>query len=195
MQFFASQCKTQVQYDLQHLTSNSHTLRRFLIKYLAVVFAGRIQTADKPTWRHSYPLRALPDLRLNNKITVVIKIRTNNYTELSLLCPFLSVRLVITKCKAAKVNPIPKPGKSPSDISSHRPNSLLITSSKLLERGVAHRLNSFTQQNHILPLEQYGLRKIHSTVSRLATITAFFTHGFNLRRQTGMILNVEKKTN
>jgi len=64
----------------------------------------------------------------------------------------------------------------------------LSTLSKLLEHVVAHRLNYFIRQNHIPPLEQFGLRKQHSTVSQLARITAFFTHGFNLRRHTGMVL-------
>ena len=49
-----------------------------------ICIVRQIQTADKPTWRHSYLMRTLPYLRCNNKATVVTRIRTNNYTKLSL---------------------------------------------------------------------------------------------------------------
>jgi len=55
--------------------------------------------------------------------------------------------------KSAKVIPILEPGKPLSDPSSHRSISLLSIVSKLPERVVAHRLNSFIHQNHILPSE------------------------------------------
>jgi hypothetical protein len=90
--------------------------------------------------------------------------------------------------KTAKVISIRKPGKPLSDPGSHRPVSFLSTASKLLERVVAHRVNSFIHRNHILPPEQFGFRKRHSTVSQLARITDFITHGFNLRKHTGMVL-------
>jgi len=94
---------------------------------------------------------------------------------------------------SAKVNPILQPGKPLSDTGSHRPISLLSTVSKLLERVVAHRLNSFIHQNHILPPEQFGFREQHSTVSQLARIADFITHDVNLRKHTGMVLlDIEK---
>ena len=55
--------------------------------------------------------------------------------------------------KSTKVIPILKPGKPLSDPRSHKPISLLSTISKLQEQVVAHRLNSFIHQNHILPPE------------------------------------------
>jgi hypothetical protein len=57
--------------------------------------------------------------------------------------------------KSAKVIPILKPGKPLSDTGSHRHISLFSTSSKLLERVLTHRLNSFIHQNHIRPPEQF----------------------------------------
>ena len=95
--------------------------------------------------------------------------------------------------KTANVIPIQKPGKSLSDPGSHRPICLLSTVSKLLERDVAHRVNSLIHRNLILPPEQLGFRKQNSTVSQLARITDFIAHGFNLRKHTGMILHdIEK---
>jgi len=90
--------------------------------------------------------------------------------------------------KSTKVTPIPKPRKPPFD-----PNGLLCTLSKLLEQVEAHRLNSFIYQNQIPPLEQSGFCQQHSTVSQLARITNFITHGFNLSKHTGMVLlDIEK---
>jgi hypothetical protein len=57
--------------------------------------------------------------------------------------------------KSAKVILFLKSGKPLSDTGSHRPISLFSTVSKLLERDVAHRTNSFIHQNHILPPEQF----------------------------------------
>jgi hypothetical protein len=54
-------------------------------------------------------------------------------------------------------------------------------------------LNSSIRQNHILLPEQFGFHKQHSTVSQPARITNFITHGFNLRKQTGLVLpDIEK---
>ena len=95
--------------------------------------------------------------------------------------------------KSAKVIPILKPDKPPSDLGSHRPITLSSAVSKLLERVLAHRLNFRIHQNHILTPEQFGFRKQHSTVSQLARITDFIIHGFNLIKHTVMILlDIEK---
>ena len=85
--------------------------------------------------------------------------------------------------KSTKVIPTPKPGKPPFD-----PIGLLRTLGKLLEQVEAHRLNSFIHQNHILPPEQFGFHQQHSTVSQLARITNFITHGINLSKHSGMVL-------
>ena len=94
-----------------------------------------------------------------------------------------------TACKSAKIIPVPKPGKPPFDFGSHRPIGLLRNLSKLLERVVAYRLNSFIHQNHILPPGQFGFRHQHSTVSHLTRIADFIAH----RKNTGMVLlDIEK---
>jgi len=85
--------------------------------------------------------------------------------------------------KSTKVIPIPKPRKPPFD-----PIGLLRTLSKLLEQVEAHRLNYFIYQNQILPPEQSCFRQQHSTVSQLARITNFITHGFNLSKHIGTVL-------
>ena len=98
-----------------------------------------------------------------------------------------------TSWKVAKVIPVQKPKKPPSDPMSYRPISLLSFLSKLLERIIASRLTSFITQNHLLPDFQFGFRKKHSTVSQLARVTDHITHGFNLHKHTDMaLLDLEK---
>ena len=95
--------------------------------------------------------------------------------------------------KAAKVIPIHKPNKPPTDANSYRPISLLSSISKLLERIIASRLTTFVNQNHLIPETQLGFRKKHSTVSQLARIVDHISHGYNLRKHTGMaLLDLEK---
>ena len=98
--------------------------------------------------------------------------------------------------KRGKVIPILKPRKPSSDPASYRPISLRSTLGKLFERIVADRLKSFTDHQKLLPQEQFGFRKRHSTVSQLARITDYVTHGYNLHKRTGMVLlDLEKAYN
>jgi hypothetical protein len=90
--------------------------------------------------------------------------------------------------KSAEVIPIHKPNKPTTDANSYCPISLLSSVSKLLERIIAARLTTFVNQNHLLPETQFGFRKKHSTVSQLAMITDYISHGYNLCKHKGMAL-------
>jgi hypothetical protein len=95
--------------------------------------------------------------------------------------------------KLAKVIPILKPKKPPSQLESYRPISPLSAISKFLERVVARRLAAHAKQTQLVPDEQFGFRKKHSTTAQLARITDLITHGYNLRKHTGMVtLDLEK---
>jgi len=95
--------------------------------------------------------------------------------------------------KRATVIPIPKPNKPPSYPSSYRPISLLSIVSKLFERIIANRLVTYVSQQRLLPPEQFGFRKKHSTVTQLARITDYISNGYNLHKHTGMVsLDIEK---
>ena len=89
--------------------------------------------------------------------------------------------------KKAKVVPIPKPNKPGTDPNSYRPISLLSTLGKLFEIIIATRLTSSVNRQHLLPHEQFGFCKKHSTISQLARITDI-SNGFNLHKHSGMVL-------
>ena len=95
--------------------------------------------------------------------------------------------------KRAIVIPIPKTNKPPMDPNSYRPISLLSIVGKLFERIIASRLTAYVNHQHLLPHEQFGFRKKHSTVSQLARISDYISNGYNLHKQTGMVsIDIEK---
>jgi hypothetical protein len=95
--------------------------------------------------------------------------------------------------KQARVVDIHKPRKPPSDPGAYRPISLLSTISKILERLVAKRLSRQAIGGGIIPPEQFGFRKHHSTTAQLTRLTEFIAHGYNIRKHTGLItIDLEK---
>ena len=98
-----------------------------------------------------------------------------------------------TQWKHANILAIPKPTKPPQEPSSYRPISLLPALSKVMERTVTKRIERYTRQNRIIPDEQFGFRREHSTTAQLARITDDITHGYNVNKHTGMVLlDIEK---
>lgn len=65
--------------------------------------------------------------------------------------------------KAAKVVMVPKPGKSPNDLKSYRPISLLSCVGKLLEKILAARLNRRAEDCGLTPIHQSGFRSARCT--------------------------------
>ena len=74
--------------------------------------------------------------------------------------------------KYARVVPILKPGKKPSEVSSYRPVSLLPAVSKLVEKVLQAQLSAYVEENKILPPEQHGFRSGRSVDTALATVTS-----------------------
>lgn len=95
--------------------------------------------------------------------------------------------------KQALVVGVPKPNKDITQPGSYRPISLLSTLSKVLERVILARLNRHLDNNLIIPDEQFGFRKGHSTNHQLVRITQAIKKGFLTKKSTGMVmLDVEK---
>lgn len=67
--------------------------------------------------------------------------------------------------KIDQIIAIPKPDKSPNDVASYRPISLLPILSKVSEKILLQRLKPLLQE--IIPEHQFGLREHHSTVEQV----------------------------
>ena len=95
--------------------------------------------------------------------------------------------------KHARVIPIAKPNKDITKPVNYRPISLLSTLSKIFERVILTRLNRHLDNHEIIPNEQFGFRRSHSSNHQLVRITNCIKKGFNERKSTGMVmLDVEK---
>ena len=119
----------------------------------------------------------------NNEILKITKSLKNSYATghdeistnllkkiikpiLTPLCHIFNLSLVNgvfpNSFKIAKVVPIYKKG-DPMDITNYRPISILPCFSKLLEKIVHSRVDSFFSRNNLFNPDQYGFRKSHST--------------------------------
>lgn len=95
--------------------------------------------------------------------------------------------------KIAKVIPILKSGKSPTDARSYRPISLLNSFGKILERIIYTRLTNIIEEKNLLPSVQFGFRKGHSTIHQAMRVKKFITKNKLNKKSTGMILlDIEK---
>jgi hypothetical protein len=66
---------------------------------------------------------------------------------------------------------VPKPGKTPTDVSSYRPISLLPIISKVLEKLILKRINKDKNPHDWIPHHQSGFRQAHCTVQQCHRIT------------------------
>lgn len=89
--------------------------------------------------------------------------------------------------KNALVIPVPKIN-DPNSFSDLRPISILSAFSKIIERVMHEQINVFLNENNILPLQQSGFRKGHSTVSALLEVTDDIIRSVDERRTTALVL-------
>ncbi|GFU48174.1 putative RNA-directed DNA polymerase from transposon BS [Trichonephila clavipes] len=69
--------------------------------------------------------------------------------------------------KRTPIIPIRKPGKVLSSPESYRPVALTSILCKIMERMMLRRLTYFLDSNNLLPREQYGFRRGHSTEDQI----------------------------
>ncbi|GIY30683.1 probable RNA-directed DNA polymerase from transposon BS [Caerostris darwini] len=69
--------------------------------------------------------------------------------------------------KTAIVVPIRKPNKDASCMGSYRPITLTCMTCKLIERIILRRITFHLMNRNMLPQEQYGFRKGHSTIDQI----------------------------
>ncbi|KAJ4427500.1 hypothetical protein ANN_25148 [Periplaneta americana] len=88
--------------------------------------------------------------------------------------------------KHAVIIVIHKPGKPASNPTSYCPISLLSTISKVFEKVLLKRLDTFLLQASILPPYQFGFRRNHSTNHQGLRITEQIAQGFENKEQTAV---------
>lgn len=81
------------------------------------------------------------------------------------------LRHVPSSWKVAEIIMLQKPGKSPNEVKSYRPISLLPAISKLFEKLLLKRLIPFIEDNNVIPNHQFGFRQKHSTIDQIHRIT------------------------
>ena len=88
-----------------------------------------------------------------------------------LLNTAIKLRHVPSIWKVAEIIMIPKPGKSPNDVKSYRPISLLPLISKLFEIIIQKRIQVYIERFKVIPNHQFGFRKSHATIDQIHRIT------------------------
>lgn len=83
--------------------------------------------------------------------------------------------------KVALVILILKPGKSPNDVSSYRPISLLPILSKLLEKLLLTKISPIIESSDLLPDHQFGFRHRHSTIEQVHRVVDTINQAFEDR--------------
>lgn len=95
--------------------------------------------------------------------------------------------------KTAKVIPIKKKGKDTALAINYRPISLLPNISKAYEAIINKFLTKFCNENDIIPEQQFGFRKNHSTIHAINKLTSDITWAQNEGKCVGAILvDIEK---
>lgn len=98
-----------------------------------------------------------------------------------------------SRWKHAVVIAIPKPNKDATLPSNYRPISLLSCLSKLLERFILARIEAHLSTASIIPNQQFGFKKGHSTCHQLVRLVKQVRSNFTQGKSSGMILlDVEK---
>ncbi|GIY20445.1 putative RNA-directed DNA polymerase from transposon BS [Caerostris extrusa] len=104
-----------------------------------------------------------------NKINAEIKLYLGSCATKRLLHIFNLWKLgrLPRQWKTAIVVPIRKPNKDASCMGSYRPIALTCMTCKLMERIILRRITFHLMNRNMLPQEQYGFRKGHSTIDQI----------------------------
>lgn len=119
---------------------------------------------------------------INNRMLKHLPAKGIEYL-VSIFNPCLKLQYFPMSWKSAKVIPIQKPGKPFNNPNSYRPISLLSSISKLFEKIIKINIDKHLSGSNILPKEQFGFRRHHSTshqVKRICNhVKLNFSHGFS----------------
>ena len=100
---------------------------------------------------------------------------------------YITSNTVPEEFKSAHVRPLFKKN-SRSDVGNYRPVSILCVSSKILEKAVFTKVDSYLRENNILYDYQYGFRNSFSTDICLIHLTDYIQNQVSKGNYTGLIL-------
>jgi len=124
-------------------------------------------------------LKNLPENVVNNYCILFNNLSNNGYYPKS--------------WKVAKVIPLAKKNKDNTDPSSYRPISLLPTISKVYENIINKSLTLEVESLNIIPDNQFGFRKGHSTTHAINRLVSDTNWNFNAKKCTGAVfIDLEK---
>lgn len=84
--------------------------------------------------------------------------------------------------KVAQIIMVPKPGKSPEDVKSYRPISLLPIPSKVMEILFLSRLSPIIKERSLIPDHQFGFRQQHGTIEQVHRLVNEINDAFERRQ-------------
>jgi hypothetical protein len=144
-----------------------------------IIGSLKVKKAPGPDKIPNTALKVLPD-KVVIALTAIINASLRH-------CHFPS------RWKSVNVIFIHKPGKDLLFPQNYRPINLLSNVEKVLEKVILTRLVRATNENHVLPDEQFGFRPKHSTADQHIHVTEFISQGINQKESTGAIfLDVAK---
>lgn len=108
----------------------------------------------------------IPNIVLKNSTKRIIR----NYTIL--FNNMLNQGYFPDKWKVAKVITLIKKRDQPTEPDNLRPISLLPVISKIYERLINRSIVSFSEKNNIIPEQQFGFKKKHSTIHAINKLTS-----------------------
>jgi hypothetical protein len=90
--------------------------------------------------------------------------------------------------KKATIFPLPKPHKDPTLPNNYRPISLLPTLAKVAERVIHSRLQTEVTRLKLIPKQQFGFQRAHSTVHQLGRVIGDVSDAMTQRLTTALLL-------
>lgn len=112
---------------------------------------------------------------------------------MAIINAILLLRYFPTRWKSANIIFLPKPAKDKKSPENYRPISLLCSLGKIVERVIHKRLSKFIGDSGLIPDEQFGFRREHSTTHQLHRVTEFVTTSLTWKYYTGIVfLDVAK---
>merc|ERR1711954_300565 len=102
----------------------------------------------------------------NDEITRRILKKVPNYSAISichLYNQILRTGIFPSGLKVSRITPLLKPGKVSTDCMSYRPISNLNSVEKVIEELMKDDIETFLEENNIIPENHHGGRRHHST--------------------------------